>query len=112
MKKIYLSLLLSASYVFAFSQLFVNISSVPTNTPASDKIFIAGNFNTWNPGQTEMLKQSDGSYSISLNPSAGLVEYKFTRGAWTSVEGNANGQVIPNRTLTMTAKNKPLRTKF
>lgn len=104
MKKICLSLLLSISYVFAFSQLVVNISSVPTNTPASDKIFIAGNFNNWNPGQTEMLKQADGSYSILLNPSAGLVEYKFTRGAWASVEGNANGQVIPNRTLNYDGK--------
>ena len=104
MKKICLIALLSISYVFAFSQLTINISSIPKNTPASDKIFIAGNFNNWNPGLTEMLKQADGTYSITLNPSAGAVEYKFTRGAWTSVEGNANGQVIPNRKVTYDGK--------
>ena len=100
MKKIYLIVLLSVNYVFAFSQLVLNISSVPSNTPSADKIFVAGNFNGWNPGLTEMLKQTDGSYTVTLNPAAGNVEYKFTRGTWAAVEGNANGQVIPNRKIT------------
>ncbi len=100
MKKLYLIVLLSVNYVLAFSQLVLNISSVPSNTPSADKIFVAGNFNGWNPGLTEMLKQTDGTYSVTLNPAAGNVEYKFTRGTWTAVEGNANGQVIPNRKIT------------
>jgi predicted alpha/beta superfamily hydrolase len=108
MKKLYLITLLSISYVFAFSQLIINISSIPSNTPSSDKIFIAGNFNGWNPGQTEMLKQTNGLYTVALNPAAGNVEYKFTRGTWASVEGNANGQVIPNRKITYDGKSQTL----
>lgn len=88
-------------FLFAnlFAQLTIKVTEIPSNTPAADKIFMAGNFNGWNPSATELIKQSDGSYSVTINPSAGTVEYKFTRGAWASVEGNANGTFLPNRKI-------------
>jgi len=30
------------------------------------------------------------------------VEYKFTRGSWPTVEGNASGGYLPNRSFTFT----------
>jgi metallo-beta-lactamase class B len=37
---------------------------------------------------------------ISLPQSAGTIQYKFTRGNWTKVEGNASGAQRPNRSYT------------
>ena len=102
MKKLLLLILLITSQLSLFAQLTVRLTSVPTNTPLNDKIYIVGNFNNWNPSDTSkiMTRQNDGSYKITFTPSVTALEYKFTRGAWTSVEGNANGGEIGNRTFT------------
>jgi len=84
------------------AQLTVNVTTIPANTPAGANIYIVGTFNTWNPGDaTKILtKQANNTYSITFNPPVGAVEYKFTRGNWATVEGNASGTQLPNRTLT------------
>ena len=83
-------------------QLTVTVTSVPGGTPTEDTLYIAGNFNGWNPGlETYALThEGSGSYSITFTPSPGTLEYKFTRGSWATVEGNASGGYIPNRTYT------------
>jgi predicted alpha/beta superfamily hydrolase len=85
-------------------QLTINVTSVPPSTPSSDNIYIAGNFNNWNPGNNSniLTNNGDGSYTITFSPSAGLLEYKFTRGSWDTVEGNASGDFISNRTYNYT----------
>jgi predicted alpha/beta superfamily hydrolase len=85
-----------------FGQLTIKVTSIPLSTPVNDKIYIAGNFNNWNPSDASsiLIKQNDGSYQIVIRPPVGTVEYKFTRGSWATVEGNASGQVRPNRQLT------------
>lgn len=102
MKKVILLISLIISQFALFAQLTVRLTSVPTNTPMNDTIFIVGNFNNWNPGdKTKILtRQNDGSYKITFTPSLTALEYKFTRNSWTSVEGNATGGEISNRTLT------------
>ena len=102
MKKLLLLILLITSQLSLFAQLTVRLTSVPPNTPLSDKIYIVGNFNNWNPSDTSkiMTRQNDGSYKITFTPSVTALEYKFTRGAWTSVEGSASGGEIGNRTFT------------
>lgn len=86
----------------ALAQLTIKVTAVPVNTPANASIYIVGTFNTWNPSDATkiMAKQADGTYSITLTPAVGPVEYKFTRGSWATVEGNASGGQLPNRTLT------------
>ena len=75
-----------------FCQLTIQVNSIPANTPAEDDIYIAGNFNGWNSGSNDyILTENNGIYTITINPSPGLVEFKFTRGSWESVEGNENG---------------------
>lgn len=89
--------------VFPLSAQFtVFVSSVPPNTPPSSDIFIAGNFNNWNPGDPafQLTDHQDGTFSITFSPSPGQLQFKFTRGSWATVEGNANGGFIPNRTYT------------
>ena len=91
--------LLSSSHIFA--QLTINVTSVPENTPVGDDIYLAGNFNGWDPGNSEyiLIDNGDGTYNITFTPITGTLEYKFTRGSWASVEGGAQGQEIANRTL-------------
>ncbi|HUR30341.1 MAG TPA: alpha/beta hydrolase-fold protein, partial [Saprospiraceae bacterium] len=38
----------------------------------------------------------------------GVIEYKFTRGSWETVEGTASGDFIPNRTYTYTGGTQTL----
>lgn len=77
--------------------------NVPSNTTESDTVFIAGDFNGWNPADPayQLTRQADGTYKIKLDFSAGTtLSYKFTRGSWGSVEANGNGSDIGNRTMT------------
>lgn len=77
--------------------------TVPSSTPASGPVYAAGSFNSWNPADPayQLTKGPDGKYSISLNLPAGTaVQYKFTRGSWATVEVNANGSDVANRSLT------------
>jgi predicted alpha/beta superfamily hydrolase len=89
---------------FLWAQLTIKITSVPNSTPSGDPIYIAGNFNNWDPANANYIfsKNGDGSYQISFYPPAGTLEYKFTRGSWTSVEGNQQGLDIANRVLVYT----------
>lgn len=85
----------------AFAQLTLKVTSIPLNTPPGASIYAVGTFNNWNPGDpTKILTAiGGGQYSITLNPPVGEVKFKFTRGNWTMVEGNANGTYLPDRVL-------------
>lgn len=85
------------------------VSTLPENTPHDATIYVAGNFNDWDPGDPRYRLQPmpNGKYAITLPPVEGnYVEYKFTRGNWRSVEGRANGQAIPNRTFVVPASGR------
>jgi predicted alpha/beta superfamily hydrolase len=101
MKKNILFILLIFNALQLVAQLTIKIKTIPTNTPAGDKIYMAGNINNWSPSDTSKIfkLQTDGSYSLTFTPSVSALEFKFTRGAWTSVEGSAQGGFVPNRTL-------------
>lgn len=91
-----------------WAQLTIKITALPENTPSADSIYIAGNFNTWNPGNADFIvkKQADGTHQIIINPPVGNVEFKFTRGNWATVEGNAQGGQRPNRVINYTGQPK------
>ncbi|HEX6291314.1 MAG TPA: alpha/beta hydrolase-fold protein [Herpetosiphonaceae bacterium] len=77
--------------------------TLPPETPAADTIYIAGNFTGWNPGSTPM-QRSGNTASITLSFAAGTnLEYKYTRGSWSSVEKAADGSELANRTTTADA---------
>lgn len=75
---------------------------VPATTPAGAVLHLAGNANGWNPGDPrwKLQRQPDGSWTgrFPLEPGYAL-QYKVTRGNWESVEKDAKGGEIPNRTL-------------
>ncbi len=86
---------------FVYPQLTINVSAIPSNTPSDADIYVASNFNGWDPGDSNYILTNNGTgtYQITFTPSVGTLEFKFTRGSWSSVEGNAQGNTIANRTL-------------
>lgn len=87
-------LLLSGCY-----DLTIRIKSLPANTPPSDQIYISGNFNNWDPGDPAymMRRNADSIWEVNLPKGIGEVEYKFTRGDWSTVEKDMCGFEVNNR---------------
>ncbi|MBK8920634.1 MAG: T9SS type A sorting domain-containing protein [Saprospirales bacterium] len=83
------------------AQLTIKVTALPANTPASAKIYITGAFNNWNPADANMIMATlpDGQCAITLNPPVGPVRFKFTRGSWDTVEGNASGAYQPDHVV-------------
>jgi predicted alpha/beta superfamily hydrolase len=86
------------------AQVTLRITSIPANTPANTTIYLAGSINNWNPMSAQYIMQSDGlgAWQIVIPEGTGTVEYKFTRGSWPTVEGNASGGFLPNRSFAFT----------
>lgn len=103
MKNLFYTLFL-LSFFIGMSQVTLRITSIPGNTPPSSTIYLAGSINNWNAGDANYIMQPDGlgAYQIIIPQGTGSVEYKFTRGSWPTVEGNASGGFLPNRTFTFT----------
>lgn len=96
---VFLSVSLSA-------QLTLHVSSIPLETPTEDAVYVSGSFDGWTGGDPAYLltEVSPGEWEITFDPTPGILEYKFTRGDWSTVEGNENGGFLPNRTLTYTGE--------
>ncbi|MGB0525551.1 MAG: hypothetical protein ACPGJS_21420, partial [Flammeovirgaceae bacterium] len=83
-----------------FDTLQLIVDNLPDNTPKDASIYVVGNFNDWHPGSPKyrMQEMPNGSYSIKIPLWLDPLEYKFTRGDWSSAEGRRNGRAIRNRT--------------
>ena len=95
-------LLLAGILLFASCErVVVMVDSIPPNTPHNQPIYITGNFNNWDPGEEKyrMQRQKDSTYIIKLPPGFGSVQYKFTRGDWTTVEKDLCGYEMANHSL-------------
>src|SRR5215813_63647 len=59
----------------------------------TDTVFIAGSFNSWNPGDTNyrMSGRPNGVQYADFKLFKGTYEYKVTRGRWNKVECKSNG---------------------
>ncbi|MFM6924252.1 MAG: alpha/beta hydrolase [Ferruginibacter sp.] len=68
---------------------------------AQDSIFIAGNFNSWNPHNSAyVLSQGDENIlSLYTKLPAGEYEFKCTRGNWKKVECQDHGYETENREI-------------
>ena len=90
---------------------------VPQTTPAGDTIYLAGDFNFWDPGPCSPGR--DGlNHDLPLSPAGGSrwrielpfdpgdrIEYKYTRGSWATAETDARGEEPAPRTLTLPGHN-------
>jgi len=81
------------------AQLTIKITKIPLSTPANTTIYIAGDFNNWEPANEKhaLIKKADGSYLAKISTGKEQINYKFTLGSWDKVECNAQGKEISNR---------------
>jgi len=95
------SILLLALIIGACSRPVVKVEKIPENTPPGSRIFITGNFNRWDPGDQRFMLEmgKDSNYYIELPSGFGQLEYKITRGDWSSVETDICGFDIYNHTF-------------
>lgn len=86
------------------AQVTLTLNALPFETPAEDGIYVSGSFEGWTGGEPAYLlsETEPGLWEITFDPAPGLLEFKFTRGSWDTVEGNENGGFLPNRTLNYT----------
>lgn len=76
--------------------------TLPATTPKGDTIYIAGDFQGWNPAGTPMTKVDDHTWSITIAFTEGIEpQYKYTRGSWEAVEKDDGCGEIPNRTFSV-----------
>ena len=77
--------------------------TLPENTPAGDTIYIAGDFQGWDPGATPMTKVDERTWTMTAAFTEGdEPQYKYTRGSWEAVEKDGACGEIPNRTTQVT----------
>src|SRR5210317_813511 len=82
-------------------QMRVEVHHLPSNTPENADIYITGDFNNWDPGDENFIlkRRQDSVYYIDLPKGIGEMQYKFSRGDWTTVEKDNCGYERDNRTL-------------
>jgi hypothetical protein len=82
--------------------LTIVINNLPTGTPQLEDIYLAPEFNGWNPGDKGFifLKLSNGKPYITIQKQHGdFFEYKITRGNWETVEVDDFGNPLDNRVI-------------
>ena len=75
---------------------------LPAYHKASDTVFLAGNFNNWNPHNRLFTCVNCNAHSgITIDLPKGMFEYKFTHGSWDGVESGNGGSPVPNHTISI-----------
>ena len=99
-----LSLIIPASLLAETTELKIVVN---TSQPVAkeDTLFLAGNtakLGNWNSSGSALTRKSDTSFEGSLKLEIGEnIEFKITRGTWETVEKDADGEEIANRTTTV-----------
>ena len=86
--------------VFSQYTIRLELISLPA-THETDSIFLAGNFNNWQPGKAgfSFFRNKNISFIELTNITLGAYEFKFTRGSWQTVECAADGKDLANHSL-------------
>lgn len=108
MKKSILLFFLLVFFASAFGQYTLKLIVTKTPTPtvnvakrAAEPLYVAGNFNSWNPkDENYRLKPLGNRQQVILKDiPAGIYAFKFTRGDWSKVETTAYGRDIADRVI-------------
>lgn len=98
--KLFLLVILLFALIETKAQVKLQVT-VPANTPDGSNIYLAGNFNNWHPGEVayKLTPKDKNIYEIVLPASSAVLEFKFTRGSWETIEITLTGSDKPNRSL-------------
>ncbi len=84
--------------------LLIKVKAVPS-LKMPDTLYVAGNFNEWNPGNTkyQLIKTGD-LYAVSISGlKKDVYQFKFTRGDWSKVEVHQDGSGLENRLVKLSS---------
>ena len=97
-------LLLSQYNIVAQHSVKITLQFIPQEHK-EDSIFVAGNFNEWNPRHKAYAFKKEGNrLSLTIkNLAADVYEFKFTRGGWDKVACNKSGGDISNYLLQLSS---------
>ncbi len=112
--------------IFCFQKTLAQVTFVveklPENTSQNAKVFISGNFEGWSGGQAAyQLSKKNERFFITIPKQSEAIQFKFTQGSWDTVEVNADGKPLENRTydfvyqidtLFVSIKNWNIKTKI
>lgn len=90
---------------FVLGQFSLKLVVTQVATKEQDDIYVAGNFNNWNPADPAFkLKPFGGTRKgiVIKNLSPGNYAFKLTRGSWDKVETTADGRDINDRMADVT----------
>lgn len=75
------------------AQIRVEIIAHPPFKTPNQRLFLASDFNNWQPGDIryELKRDADNVYSLLLPDSLVHFKFKITQGSWILVEGDAKG---------------------
>jgi len=100
-KYFFCAFLVFGQFFLCFGQVKVTFKTgkIPASKDQGVHLFLAGDFNGWNPAEnaSELLPDANGNYSVDKTLAAGSYSFKLTRGTWQSVESSPTGGYIPNR---------------
>jgi predicted alpha/beta superfamily hydrolase len=105
MKKFCLSIIFLTLISFLQAQYSLRLVVTSVATKTGDDIFVAGNFNNWNPGDVDYRLKPFGRNRKAIvlkDIAAGTYQFKFTRGNFGKVETTAKGEDIANREVQLT----------
>lgn len=100
-------LFLLAAFIFCCTLLFAQVkvtfktSGLPISKTAVKTVFLAGDFNNWNPADIAWMLKPDvkGNYILTKNIPAGKYSFKITKGSWEKVECKTDGEDVENRDI-------------
>lgn len=100
-KHLFVALLLFVSFSSFAQYKVIFLVKQPSLLHSMDHIYIAGNFDMWNPADksSQLHHEQSDVLSVTLSLPVGNYEYKFTRGSWEKVETDSSGNSIKNRIL-------------
>ena len=107
----YLLVIIGMLSFTACQRMRIEVGNIPLNTPEGAAIYATGNFNNWNPADPDYKLQLDPQRQVwftEIPLGFGKVNYKFTRGDWTSVEVDSCGSDILDRNLLYDANLSPM----
>lgn len=102
-KKFFCAFLLFGQFFLSFGQqkTVFKTGNLPPFKTAPGHLFLAGDFNNWNPGDKawELAPAGAGKYSLLKDMPKGVYHFKVTRGSWQTVECSVDGKGVDNRAL-------------
>ena len=97
-------LLFSRNFLlYGQQKIVIKTGKIPASKVSNGHMFLAGNFNNWNPADTawELRPAEPGLYRLIKVLPKGTYAFKLTRGSWQTVECTATGKPIDNRSISV-----------